>query len=176
MSVRGLFRGATVKGYATPTNSPIYIDSDDNIAKIVPAGSGTTEVQLVDASSAQTLTNKTLTSPTITGMGMTFNVLALAALSTDQAGAASITATAPGLITTTTATSDAGIKLPAATPGKLFVIKNVTAASDVEVYPATGETINAIASNSPITLAGVKGAVFYCVTATAWHTIPVVPS
>lgn len=65
MSVRGLHRGATVKGYATPTNAPVYIDSDDNIAKFIPAGSGSTEVQLVDASSAQTLTNKTLTSPTI---------------------------------------------------------------------------------------------------------------
>jgi hypothetical protein len=60
MSVRGLHRGATVKGYATPTNAPIYIDSDDNIVKVVPAGSGSTEVQIIDASSAQTLTNKTI--------------------------------------------------------------------------------------------------------------------
>lgn len=66
MSVRGLYRGATVKGYATPTNCPIYVDADDNIVKSIPAGSGTTEVQLVDASSTQTLTNKTLTAPTIT--------------------------------------------------------------------------------------------------------------
>ena len=44
---------------------PIYVDSDDNILKIIPAGSGTTEVQVVDASSTQTLTNKTLTSPAL---------------------------------------------------------------------------------------------------------------
>ena len=68
MSVRSLFRGATAKGYATPTNCPIYIDSDDNIAKVIPAGSGSTEVQLVDASSAQTLTSPTLTNPAITGV------------------------------------------------------------------------------------------------------------
>lgn len=66
MSARGIARYATVKGVATPTNAPIYIDSDDNIVKVVPAGSGTTEVQIVDASSAQTLTNKTFTAPTIT--------------------------------------------------------------------------------------------------------------
>lgn len=71
MSVRGLYRGATVKGYATPTNCPIYVDADDNIVKSIPAGSGTTEVQLVDASSAQTLTNKTLTAPTITAPTIT---------------------------------------------------------------------------------------------------------
>ncbi len=52
---------------AKPHAAPIYVDSDDNILKMVPAGSGSTEVQIVDASSAQTLTNKTLTSPVITG-------------------------------------------------------------------------------------------------------------
>ena len=66
MPSRGITRGATAKGVATPTHAPIYVDSDDNIAKVIPAGSGTTEVQLVDASSTQTLTNKTLTSPTLT--------------------------------------------------------------------------------------------------------------
>lgn len=48
---------------AKPNASPIYVDSDDNILKIVPAASGTTEVQVIDASSVQTLTNKTLTAP-----------------------------------------------------------------------------------------------------------------
>lgn len=67
MPARGITRGATVKGVATPTHAPIYVDSDDNIAKFIPAGSGSTEVQVVDASSTQTLTNKTLTSPVITG-------------------------------------------------------------------------------------------------------------
>lgn len=66
MPTRGLRRAASVQGFATPQNTPIYVDSDDNIVKVIPAGSGTTEVQVVDASSTQTLTNKTLTSPTIT--------------------------------------------------------------------------------------------------------------
>lgn len=66
MPARGIRRGATIVGYATTTNVPIYVDSDDNILKYVPAGSGTTEVEVLDASATQTLTNKTLTSPTIT--------------------------------------------------------------------------------------------------------------
>lgn len=65
MSVRGIARYATPKGVATPTNSPIYVDSDDNKLKMIPAGTGSTEVEIVDASTAQTLTNKTLTNPTI---------------------------------------------------------------------------------------------------------------
>jgi len=51
-----------------PHAAPIRVDSDDNILKIIPAGSGTTEVQVVDASSTQTLTNKTLTTPTFTSL------------------------------------------------------------------------------------------------------------
>lgn len=63
MSMRGIARSATKIGEATPTNAPVYIDSDDNILKMIPAGSGSTEVQVVDASSTQTLTNKTISSP-----------------------------------------------------------------------------------------------------------------
>lgn len=63
--IRSLYRGPTAKGVASAASAPIYVDSDDNIIKFVPAGSGTTEVQFLDASSVQTLTNKTLTSPTL---------------------------------------------------------------------------------------------------------------
>lgn len=67
MAIRNIRRQATLPGVATATSAPIYCDSDDNIVKIVPAGSGSTEVQIIDDSSVQTLTNKTLTSPTISG-------------------------------------------------------------------------------------------------------------
>lgn len=68
MAIRSIRRQATNPGayVATPNSAPIYVDSDDNILKVIPAGSGSTEVQVVDASSAQTLTNKILTAPTIT--------------------------------------------------------------------------------------------------------------
>lgn len=67
MPERSIRRGPTAVGYATPTAAPVYVDSDDNKLKFIPAGSGTTEVEIVDASTAQTLTNKTLTAPVITG-------------------------------------------------------------------------------------------------------------
>jgi X-X-X-Leu-X-X-Gly heptad repeat protein len=44
MPERGIYRSATVKGYATPTNAPCYVSSGDNLLHIIPAGSGTTEV------------------------------------------------------------------------------------------------------------------------------------
>lgn len=64
--IRSIRRGSTLVGVATDASAPIYVDKDDNILKMVPAGSGSSEVQVVDASSVQTLTNKTLTSPTQT--------------------------------------------------------------------------------------------------------------
>lgn len=69
MAIRNIRRQATnpLAAPGTPNSAPIYVDSDDNKLKMIPAGFGTTEVEVVDASSTQTLTNKTLTSPTITG-------------------------------------------------------------------------------------------------------------
>lgn len=65
MAIRSIRRQPTVPGVAAGTSAPIYVDSDDNKLKMIPAGTGTTEVEIVDASSTQTLTNKTLTAPTI---------------------------------------------------------------------------------------------------------------
>lgn len=67
MAIRSILRSSTVKGVATARTAPIYVDADDNKLKYIPAGSGTTEVEIVDASATQTLTNKTITSPTIAG-------------------------------------------------------------------------------------------------------------
>jgi len=69
MPTRFLARQANITDLTAQADAaPIYVDSDDNIAKMVPAGSGSTEVQIIDASSVQTLTNKTLTAPTIAGV------------------------------------------------------------------------------------------------------------
>ncbi len=61
--VRSLRRGATVLGYPAGNSAPIYVDSDDNLVKLIAAGSGTTEKVLVDTDSVQTLTNKTIAQP-----------------------------------------------------------------------------------------------------------------
>lgn len=50
------FRGAQ----GLPTAAPLIVDSADNKLKFIPAGSGTTAVEVIDASSTQTLTGKTV--------------------------------------------------------------------------------------------------------------------
>lgn len=50
--VRSLVRTPTIKGTATANSAPIYVDSDDNRVKLIPAGTGTTEVVLQEAGGA----------------------------------------------------------------------------------------------------------------------------
>ena len=52
--VRSIYRGATAKGYATPAGVPVYVDSDDNRLKMIPAGSWTAETIIQEASGAAT--------------------------------------------------------------------------------------------------------------------------
>jgi hypothetical protein len=61
MPVRGILRDSVVRGSASAKHAPIYVDSDDNKLKFIPAGTGTTEVELLDGTTDQTLTDKTLT-------------------------------------------------------------------------------------------------------------------
>lgn len=50
-----LVRSANVKGTAAPHRAPIYVDSDDNTVKVIPAGSGSTEKSLAYTDGAQAL-------------------------------------------------------------------------------------------------------------------------
>jgi len=83
----------------------------------------------------------------------------------------------PGLIM---AAGDAvtGLRLPAASKGKIFYIKNTgtNQLAILYVYPAVGNAVNSLAVNSPIQLGPQTSATFIAGDSTTWHTIPVVPS
>jgi len=167
MSIRGIARRSTPVGYATPTNAPVYVDSDDNILKYIPTGSGTTEIQLVDASTAQTLTNKTLTSPVITTPTLgaaTATSLAVTAL-TNQF----VLGTTPNLLTVSSPAPSGAVTLTLPTTADTLVGK---ATSDVltnktltaplytelaEVVTSTNTPINAAESGSTFYLSAAGG-------------------
>jgi hypothetical protein len=134
--IRSLFRGPVVKGVATDSSVPIYVDSDDNILKIIPAGSGTTEVQQIDASSVQTMTNKTLTSPVITNPTQSGQTPATITGATATLGAAHV-----GRTTTLNRAAGIALTLPAATGSgdiyELLVLATFTGASSVAVANAS---------------------------------------
>jgi hypothetical protein len=50
--IRSLTRRTEIAGYATDGSAPIYVDRDDNRVKLIPAGTGTTEVILQEAGGA----------------------------------------------------------------------------------------------------------------------------
>ncbi len=137
-------------------------------ALTLPAGPDT----LVGRATTDTLTNKTLTTPTISD-----NSQSPAAAGTNQGGATAITVPAPGVIHATGANGTAGIALPAATAGAIYHVKNDdTANAILKVYPNGTDIINALGASNAISMAAKTAATFFCVTAGQWYTSPLVPS
>ena len=163
MAIRNLRRQATnpLAAPGTPTSAPIYVDSDDNIVKMIPAGSGTTEVQVIDASSTQTLTNKTLTSPVIGGdIGVNDDVSI--ELGTDDD---SVLRHKSASLNANTALTDVFIGTPViqALAANSLIVSNVTASGDIVVAANRGgaseEYVFADASAGTLTLTGPGGVV-----------------
>ena len=48
--IRSITRRPTAVGYASFGTAPIFVDSDDNLLKLIPAGTGTTEVTVATSS------------------------------------------------------------------------------------------------------------------------------
>lgn len=75
MATRNLARSVSNPGgrKGSATAAPIYVDSDDNILKMIPGGEGSsTEVQVIDASTTQTITGtKTFSGTVTTGAQLT---------------------------------------------------------------------------------------------------------
>lgn len=109
--------------YSRPNANPVHVDSDTEVLKFGTGASGTTLKEVVDLSSTQTLTNKTLTSPVITGFKQVV---------TDYDGDGAI-AIAPGVAFLISA--DAGaytLAAPvAADEGTVLIIVSKTAAAHV---------------------------------------------
>lgn len=121
---------------------------------------------------AETLTNKTLTTPTIA-----FNAQSVAAAGSVQGDAVAITAAAPACVLVTGANATKGAVLPAATAGAVYILKNDdTANAILKVWPAGTNTINALGASNAISMAAKASCLFMCVTANAWITVPTVPS
>ena len=137
MSIKTIYRGATVKGSAQAAHAPIYIDSDDNKLKYIPAGSGTTEVEIVDASATQTLTNKTLTSPTFTAPALG------AATATSLATTAGVTGPDASEIVIATNV------ITAAESGKTFFLTAATEFASTLPTPAQGLHYRFIVTAAP---------------------------
>ena len=65
--IRSITRNTVVRGPAHPASAPIYVDSDDNAVKIIPAGTGTTELAFNLAATASGFRTAVGTGTLVTG-------------------------------------------------------------------------------------------------------------
>ena len=68
------------------------------------------------------------------------------------------------------------VVLPFSAPGYTIDLLQITGGNTCNVFPNVGESINAIAVNSAITMAALTRATFICVTQGTWLTNPLLPS
>lgn len=72
--------------------------------------------------------------------------------------------------TTVGTAADSG-KLPAARAGMNITVANAAAANSMNVFPQTGESINALGANVAFALAANKTAEFSCQVDGQWHAV-----
>lgn len=72
---------------------------------------------------------------------------------------------------TTVATAADSVVLPASVAGMCITVTNAAAANSMNVFPASGDAINALAANAAFAMAAGKTAEFVCITAGQWHAI-----
>lgn len=72
---------------------------------------------------------------------------------------------------TTVATAADSVLLPAAVAGSRVVAFNAAAANSMNVFPATGQFINALSVNTAFAVAAGRGAEFVCCVDGTWNTV-----
>lgn len=72
---------------------------------------------------------------------------------------------------TTVGTAADSVKLPKALPGAEINVVNAAAANAMNVFPSSGDAINALAADAAFSMAANKAAKFFCVVAGTWNSI-----
>lgn len=68
----------------------------------------------------------------------------------------------------TVATAADSVKLPVAKPGMWITVQNAAAANAMNVFPSSGDAINALAADTAISVAANKVIDFYCTSPGKW--------
>ncbi len=72
---------------------------------------------------------------------------------------------------TTVGTAGDSVKLPAATAGDLRIVSNNAAVNSMNIFPASGEAINALGADAAYALVVTKTVLLYCTVAGTWDTL-----
>lgn len=72
---------------------------------------------------------------------------------------------------TTVGTAADSVKLPTSAPGMQITVINAAAANSMNVFPVTGDIINALSANTAIAVAANKTMIFSCAVAGTWNSV-----
>ena len=105
----------------------------------------------------------------------TLNGLVIDSISAAVSAAGTAQGTATALVSninnvTVVTAAAAGVRLPTAVAGMRILIRNSDSADTLNIYPATGGTINALAANAAFTLTAGSTTELMATTATQWYT------
>lgn len=158
----GLPISTGVSGLGAGVATFLATPSSANLASTVTdeTGSGS----LVFATSPS-LTSAALTTPSLSGE--TFSTSATVTAGTNAQGQGTITNDYN--VITTAAANPSGVTLPTATTGRRIVVVN-KGANSVNVYPATGASIDALAANASIALPVGGVMIFNASSTTQWYS------
>lgn len=71
----------------------------------------------------------------------------------------------------TVAAANDSVSLPSALAGAMINVVNASATNSMNVFPQSGEFINALAVNTAFAVAAGKSCEFFCAKNGTWHTI-----
>lgn len=91
--------------------------------------------------------------------------------STGSTQATGVPVTAAITRVTTVGTAGDALTLPVAVPGVSLVVINAAAANSMDVFPAVGDAINALAANAALAVAANKTVLLVCAVAGTWNAI-----
>ena len=136
-------------------------------------------VTVTGASALQAVTATTITATTMTGnsTGTSTGAIrlpgaAVAAAGSTQGNAAAL---AEGINVVSAADGTKGVILPTAVAGMVIIVKN-TAAGALNIYPATGGAINAVAANGAYSITNLTSSLLVASSTTQWYSVPLVAS
>lgn len=73
---------------------------------------------------------------------------------------------------TTVAVAGDALTLPKAKAGMSLVVINAAAANSMDVFPAVGDSVNALAADAAYAQAANKAVMFVCAVDGLWHSVP----
>ena len=161
--------GTTTLATATGTQTPTFGSgaTASGSTKTLNIGTGglsgsTTAINIGSAVSGATSTT-------------TLNGLVIDSISAAVSAAGTAQGTATALVSninnvTVVATGATGVRLPTAVAGMRILIRNSDSADTLNIYPATGGTINALAANAAFTIIAGATIELVATTATQWYT------